>query len=148
MTYETRKAYSEIHTVLKHMPVEYISKIPVKILKLFEKEKIDYYEVKINNDNPLDKTYLSRKTIVLISILNYQYWYPNKKVKDELYKTYLSNNEIYQKQLEEKYNTENLFDNKAQKNIINDNTMEMIEYKESFFKKTINKLKRFFYRKK
>ena len=120
----------------------------IKELKLRPVIETHDYEVKINNDNPLDKTYLSRKTIVLISILNYQYWYPNKKVKDELYKTYLSNNEIYQKQLEEKYNTENLFDNKAQKNIINDNTMEMIEYKESFFKKTINKLKRFFYRKK
>lgn len=73
MTYETRKAYSEICIVLEYMPNEYVAKIPKKIIKLFQTEKLKNYEVNINKSNPLDKNYLSKKTMVLIAMLNYQY---------------------------------------------------------------------------
>ena len=34
-----------------------------------------------------------KKAMVIIAMLNYQYWCPNKKVKEQLYKQYLSNND-------------------------------------------------------
>ena len=40
MTYETKQAYSEVCAVLENMPNEYISKIPKKIIKLFETERL------------------------------------------------------------------------------------------------------------
>ena len=101
MTYETRQAYSEICTVLEYMPNEYVKKIPKKVIELFQTEKLENYEVNINRTNPLDKNYLSKKTMVLIAMLNYQYWCPNKKVKDQLYKQYLSNNESYRKEMKD-----------------------------------------------
>ena len=146
MTYETRKAYSEICIVLEYMPNEYVAKIPKKIIKLFQKLK--NYEVNINKSNPLDKNYLSKKTMVLIAMLNYQYWCPNKKVKDTLYKTYSANNEKYQKEMEEKYSVDNLFKNK--KNVAQmeqkEESVAMVEYKESVFRKIINKIKGIFHR--
>ena len=104
MTFETRQAYSEVCAVLEYMPDEYVKKIPEKIIKLFQSEKLEDYEVNINKSNPLDKNYLSPKTMVLIAMLNYQYWCPNKKV-------FVINNEIITDQsiidkINKKYNLE------------------------------------------
>lgn len=44
MTYETRQAYAEICAVLQYMPNEYVIKIPGKIIKLFQTEKIEIQE--------------------------------------------------------------------------------------------------------
>lgn len=145
MTYETRQAYAEICAVLDYMPNEYVTKIPERITKLFQTEKLENYEPNINKSNPLDKNYLSKKTMVLIAMLNYQYWCPNKKVKDELYKQYLSNNERYEKEIQEKYNTDNLFNGK--KNITQieqEKCMEMVEYKETVWRRLIKKIKKYF----
>ncbi|MBQ6992104.1 MAG: hypothetical protein IJN50_04245 [Clostridia bacterium] len=144
MTFETRQAYSEVYTVLQNMPVEYVEKIPKKILKLFETEKLDNYEVNINKSNPIDKNYLSKNAMVLIAILNYQYWCPNKKVKNDLYMQYLSNNEKYEKDIQEKYNTDNLFKNKRNEQI-KEETQELVECKErSFIQRILDKLKSIF----
>lgn len=147
MTYETRQAYAEICTVLQYMPDEYVKKIPGKVIKLFQTEKIEDYEVNINKSNPLDKNYLSQKTIVLIAMLNYQYWCPNKKVKDQLYKQYLSNNEKYGNEIRKKYNTDNLFKNKKTEEI-KEKIQSLVEYKEkTFMHKIFYKIKRIFKRK-
>lgn len=145
MTFETRQAYAELCTVLEHMPDEYVKKIPEKIIKLFEREKLKDYEVNINKSNPLDKNYLSKKTMVLIAMLNYQYWYPNAKVKYDLYKQYLANNEKYEKEIQEKYNTDNLFKNGKLEEVT---IQALVEYKEkTFIQKIFDKIKSIFKRK-
>lgn len=148
MTYETKQAYSEVYAVLENMPNEYISKIPKKIIKLFETERLTNYEPNINKFNPLDKNKLSKKAMVIIAMLNYQYWCPNKKVKDDLYKTYLSNNDKYQKEIEKKYSVDNLFKNKNNiTQVYNEGeNVAMVEYKESVFKRIINKIKNIFHK--
>ena len=144
MTFETRQAYSEVYTVLQNMPAEYVEKIPKKIFKLFETEKLDNYEVNINKSNPIDKNYLSKNAMVLIAILNYQYWCPNKKVKNDLYMQYLSNNEKYEKEIQEKYNTDNLFKNKRNEQIKEEN-QELVECKErNFIQSILDKFKSIF----
>ncbi|CDE14481.1 unknown [Clostridium sp. CAG:470] len=148
MTYETKQAYSEVCAVLENMPNEYISKIPKKIIKLFETERLTNYEPNINKFNPLDKNKLSKKAMVIIAMLNYQYWCPNKKVKDDLYKTYLSNNDKYQREIEKKYSVDNLFKNKNNiTQVYNEvENVAMVEYKESVFKRIINKIKNIFHK--
>lgn len=149
MTYETRQAYAEICAVLEYMPNEYVIKIPEKIIKLFQTEKLENYEPNINKSNPLDKNYLSKKTMVLIAMLNYQYWCPNKKVKDELYKQYLSNNHKYEKEIQGKYNTDNLFKNKKTEKIETQEEIQaLVEYKEkNFIQKLFDKIKSVFRKK-
>lgn len=71
MTYETKQAYSEVCVVLENMPNEYISKIPKKIIKLFETERLENYEPNINKSNPLDKNKLSKKAMVIIFSYDY-----------------------------------------------------------------------------
>ena len=136
MTYETKQAYAEICEVLQYMPDEYVKKIPEKIIKLFQSEKLKNYDVNINKSNPLDKNYLSKETRVILAMLNYQYWCPNAKVKSDLNKLYNSNNEKYQKEIEEKYNPDNLFKKKnieEKENIENIESKELVVYKEETF---------------
>lgn len=148
MTFETRQAYAEICEVLQYMPKEYVQKIPEKMIKLFQTEKLENYEVNINKSNPLDNNYLSKETLVLIAVLNYQYWCPNKKVKGDLYQMYSSNNEKYQKEIEEKYNPDNMFVKKKQaiENMSEQQECkELTEYKEeNFFRKVLRKIKSIF----
>lgn len=148
MTYETRQAYAEICTVLQYMPDEYVKKIPERIIKLFQTEKLENYEVNINKSNPLDKNYLSRETMVIIAMLNYQYWCPNQKVKKDLNKIYNSNNEKYQKEIEERYNTDNLFKNRrTEEKEVKEESQALVEYKEkTFIQRIFDKIKRIFKR--
>ncbi len=152
MTYETKQAYSEVCAVLDNMPNEYVSKIPKKIIDLFQSEKLKDYKPNINISNPLDKNYLGKKTMVLIAMLNYYYWCPNKEVKDELYKMYLNNNEKYEKEIAEMYDTNNLFKNsKAEKVEEQDEEQEvaLVKYNEgNFLTRLFNRIKRFFSRNK
>lgn len=152
MIYETKQAYSEVCAVLDNMPNEYVSKIPKKIIDLFQAEKLKDYKPSINTSNPLDKSYLSKKTMVLIAMLNYYYWCPNKEVKDELYKMYLNNNEKYEKEIAEMYDTDNLFKNgKVEKVEEQDEEQKvsLVKYNEgNFITRLFNRIKRFFSRNK
>ena len=144
MTYETKQAYTEICDVLQYMPEEYVKKIPKKLINLFESGKLQNYSSNINKSNPLDKNNLSSKTLTLIAMLNYQYWCPNKKQKDNLFKIYSSNNEKYQRELEEKYNVDKLFEKRNRS--ISQDSVAMVEYKESIFIKLRRLLKNIFHK--
>lgn len=149
MTFETRQAYTEVCEVLQYMPDEYVKKIPEKLVKLFQNGKLDSYKVKIDESNPLDKSCLSKEAIVIIAILNYQYWCPNAKIKNNLYQMYLSNNEKYQKEIREKYNPDNLFKKKEKDKKPSESIEElsMVEYKkQSFLQKILGKIAKFFKR--
>lgn len=152
MTYETKQAYSEVCAVLENMPNEYVSKIPERIINLFKTEKLENFQPNINKSNPLDKNYLSKKAMVLIAMLNYQYWCPNKKVKEDLYNQYLENNKIYKKEIDTRYSVDNLF--KSRKEIIESkNTVDTVKEKElslikyeedKWYKKIFSAIKKLF----
>ena len=129
--------------------VEYTGSGILRTIKLFQNEKLEDYKVNINKSNPLDKNCLSKKTMVLIAMLNYQYWCPNKKVKNDLYKQYLANNEKYEKQIQEKYNTDNLFKNKETEEIeVKKEIQALVEYKErNFIQRILDKIKSILKRK-
>ena len=65
-----------------------------------------------------------------------------EKVKYDLYKQYLANNEKYEKEIQEKYNTDNLFKNEKFEEAT---TQALVEYKEkTFIQKIFDKIKRIF----
>lgn len=147
MDYETRKACTEVCTVLEYMPQEYIKKIPKKIIDLLESRKIENYKVNINKENPIDKNYLSKKAMALIAMLNYMCWCPNQKVKDELFEQYVSNNEKYKEEMAVKYTLNHLCKDKetqAEK----EESVNIVKYKESFFNKIFSCIKNIFKIKK
>lgn len=134
MTYELRYAYTEVYKVLENMPQEYVNKIPNKIINLLETSKLENYEIDIDKQNPIDRTKLSKQALTILAMLNYQYWCPNSKIKNDLYKNYLSNEEKQNQELQEKYNPDNLFKNKKIDKIeFKEETQALVEYKETSF---------------
>ena len=144
MTYEIRQAYTEVYQVLENLPIEYVNKIPLKILEMLKTTKLEDYKIDINKQNPVDRTKLMRQTMIILAILNYQYWCPNRKTKNDLYKIYFKNEENYQKEIQK--NLDNLFkikkDYTTQNNMIIKDNVAIVEYKTSIFTKIVKWFKK------
>lgn len=152
------KSYTEICEILKYMPKEYYEKIPEDIIKNFEEHKDANYEVKIDSKNPINQKGLLHNTMVILAILNYKFWCPNRKIKNDLYKIYLGNNsktkgnkcefskEAYAKEKikfqSQKSNEVNVFNNVQKNNYNNNKSTAMVEYKESIFKSFFYRIKK------
>ncbi len=135
MTYEMKKAYAEVSQILENLPQEYKNKIPNKILQILETEKLNDYKIAISPQNPVDRTKLTKQTLVILALLNYQYWCPNRNVRNTLYKIYSENEKIYQTH----NSIHDLFENKPSL----EKNLSMVEYKPSVFAKIINWFRKF-----
>ena len=105
------QAYTEIKCLLRYFPIEYIKKLPVKLLEVIQNNSDEKYNINIDLNKDLKNQNISKKTKDILVVLNYNYW------SDENKKTYLKNcfyeNERnFQKELSAKYNTDNLFQNR------------------------------------
>lgn len=135
MLLDDRTAYAEVEAILNILEDEYVNKIPQKVRKFFSDEKIEDYRPVINVNVPLTEQNLKRETMILLAILNLNYWYENKNEKQEFLNE-LSQNENERKKLEEKYSPDNLFKNKKneqEKSIEKIDNVEIIKYKKNIF---------------
>lgn len=141
MTYEMQKAYAEVYEVLHNMPKEYIQKIPKKIIEMLKENKLANYQVKLEAKNIVDATKLTKTTMAILAIFQYQYWCTNEKARSKLYKMYAKNEETYQKELREKYNPDKIFKEKETKK---EENLAIVQYKENIFTKLYNFVRRLF----
>lgn len=135
MLLDDRTAYAEVEAILNILEDEYMNKIPQKVRKFFSDEKIEDYRPVINVNVPLTEQNLKRETMILLAILNLNYWCENKNEKQEFLNE-LSQNENERKKLEEKYSPDNLFKNKKneqEKSIEKIDNVEIIKYKKNIF---------------
>ena len=141
---ETKQAYSEVNKILELLGNSYSDKIPSKIKEALKKEEDTEYVLDINKS--IKERKLKREAIAIISALNLQYWCINEEEKQRLKNIYYENGVKYQEELNEKYNTDNLFKNNNKKTIVeNIEEKEMVVYSElPFFKKIFAKIKKFF----
>ncbi len=133
-------AYSEVYEILNLLEVEYVEKVPEKVRNFFEEERLKEYKPQIKVDTPLTEQNLQRETIVLLAILNLNYWCETPEEKQEIINE-LTNNEQSQQELKEKYNPDNSFKNKRVNKKL-DNSFAMIEYKKpNLIQKLLRKIK-------
>lgn len=141
-------AYSEVCTILNMLEDEYKERVPKNVMDFFEEERDKEYNPIIDVNIPLEKQNLKRKTLVLLAILNLNYWCDSKE-KQEILDSFAKNEELTrlkEKELTENYNINNLF-NKIE-NTENKTEVSLIEYKEqNFIQKIISKIKSLFRRK-
>lgn len=131
ITLATRQAYSEIDCFIELLDDYNKSKIPKKLREFFKREKDNNYEKKIDANRPIKEQDLKEETLAIIALLNLQYWCEDEKEKERLKKIYAQNENKYQEELREKYNTDNLFKDRK-KDIANSNTISetsLVEYK-------------------
>ena len=143
MTDTYAKAYVEILEIIKNMKQAYKDKIPAKLLEFFEENKDSSYNYSLSEIGKNQEKIFSQKTIELLAMLELKYLATN--TEKELLKSALDENDKrYQMELRKKYNPDKLFQNKASKTGITENTVSVVEYKESIFVKIKNWFKRTF----
>ena len=142
-------AYSEVCTILNMLEDEYKERVPKNVMDFFEEERDKEYNPIIDVNIPLEKQNLKRKTLVLLAILNLNYWCDSEEEKQEILDSFAKNEElkrIKEKELTENYNINNLF--KKIENNENKTEVSLIEYKkQNFIQKIILKIKSLFSRK-
>ena len=142
-------AYSEVCTILNMLEDEYKERVPKNVMDFFEEERDKEYNPIIDVNIPLERQNLKRKTLVLLAILNLNYWCDSEEEKQEILDSFAKNEELKrlkEKELTENYNINNLF-NKIE-NTENKTEVSLIEYKEqNFIQKIISKIKSLFRRK-
>lgn len=148
MEFELQETYSEVYEIIINMPKEYREKIPGNVQNFFKTHRKENYKPNIGINNLLDKSKLKEETIAIIAMLNIKYWCPNERIKKELLEKYNENEKIYQKELKEKYNLDNIFKNRREIPITCQENMQIVEYKEmKWYQKVFKKLLSIFKRK-
>lgn len=140
-----RKAYSEIYEILNLMENKYTEKIPYKVKKLFQEEKDNTFKPYINIEIPLEEQNLQNGTYTILAILYINYWYESEQERQELIELF---NDVDKQELE-KYSVENLFKNRQQNKVDEEEHTEqsLTVIEENLWTKIKNKIIRLFKKK-
>lgn len=145
------QAYTEVNSFLKVISENEREKIPKKLRKVFEEKSSMEFEKQYNLNEPLYKQEISRQALAIIALLHINYWCKNEQEKNEVWNLLKQNEQKNEEEKRQKYDIENIFNNRHTK-VINSNAeietvqeqTDMIVYKESIFKRIINKIKNLF----
>lgn len=159
MSQSLMQAYAEVDDIIESMEKQYINDIPEKLRIMFKEHKDKNYSKKILNNIPLEEQNLKEETIVILAVLNYQFWCKDENQKKELLKLYSDNEKKYQEQMSQKLSYDDLFikdKNVKQNTIIEENinlqkeemfqkdNLALVEIKPLFLSRLVNKIKSFF----
>ena len=138
------KVFSEVYVILNQLEEESLKKIPEKIFnQIRENAKIDVDY--IDKNVPLEEVNLMDETKEFLAIISY-YYFCDEEEKQKWDEILNENERKYQETLKQKYNPEEIFKvkqeniNKEEKNV----ELDLVEYKEKFIVRLINKIKQFF----
>lgn len=138
------KTLSEMYCLLKSFPKIYIEKIPPKILELIGHFSDSKYFIDIDTEKTLEEQSISEETKNMLIVFKYNYW-SSEGEKQKIIDKLDENEMLYQQELREKYNSENIKIKTIQDNDVEEN-VAMIEYKEPIFRSIINRIKNIFKR--
>lgn len=150
---EVNDIAKETVEVLKFTDVDFKSRISEKLLNLLEElSHQSTKEVKIDLNKKLNEQNISEECKDLLSLL-YLNYYASENEKEEILKIWKVNDNIYQKELEGKYDIDKIFEKNTQEKIKKteeSNIQEEVKMpaviKETFLEKLINRIKKIFSR--
>lgn len=148
-----KEGLTEVIDILKYMDKSYVEKIPKKFMQYMEENKSKTYIPNIDHTKSFEEAVLKEETKNILATIYLNYWC-NPEEKEEYKRTLEENEKKYYQEMQEKYNPDNLFKNEIknekkietqENNTVNNiQNTEMIEYKESFFKKIFNRIRELF----
>ena len=103
------------------------------------------YKPNFDYSQGLDNIKLRNKTKALLAMI-YRNYICTEKERAEYDEILDKNEKVYQNELKEKYNSDNLFKKERNKNNFTSDEVQLVEYKESFFTKIFNMIKKIFHR--
>lgn len=145
---EYSEAASEVLAILDNTEIEEVNKIPKKFIKFLQENCSKNYDPKFDNSKSISELELKPKTHALLGLLYLKYW-ADEGGKQKFNKKIKANEEKYQKEIREKYNTDNLFKTKEtvikQENVQEEVQLPAVQNK-TFIQKIIEKIKDIFRR--
>ena len=136
------KAYTEVLEIIKYFPKEEYIKIPVEKIEFYKNNMDKDYNFKINPEIDLSEQSISPEANAIMINLFTDY-YATEEQKIKIKNILDSNQQKEEQEKRERYNPDNIFKNRNTENIIQ-NEVALVEYKESIFKRFINKIKSIF----
>ena len=140
-------AYAEVYTILQELNEEEYNKIPPEVINAIETNKNEEYEYELDDELELkDQPILQETKAILFNIFRDYLATPEQKAKIiRMQNEARQKNELKKQQM---YNTD-VFANRQKENFSKpaNETMQIVEYKESIFKRILNKIKSFFIKK-
>ena len=126
-------AMCETLRYLKGINQDDLNKIPSKFIKFLNDNSSKNYECDFDYTKPLKELNISEEARGIIAMICLNYWCITDEQKEN-FKSHLTKNELkFQKEMRRKYNPDNLFNNKVEKNVVDTVKIEykeLIEYKE------------------
>ena len=146
---EYSEAAVEVLDILNHTNKEDVARIPQSFIKFLTNISSKSYKVKFNHEQPINGLNLKKQTRELLGFI-YITWWCDKEDREK-YKKLIHESNIKNEEIKEKYNVNDIFKNKKEKQehkiIQNENVMKtsIAEYKkENIFKRVLNKILSFF----
>ena len=138
------KAYVEILEILKYLPSDEYNKIPSILIEKMKINMDKEYKYEVKNIYNFQEIEMLKETEIILAIL-YRDYLANEEQKNAFLKREHEKLKLLEEEKRKKYNVDDLFkqtEKKVKKEILVEN-IELIEYKESFFKKIIKFIKKF-----
>lgn len=134
-------AYTEVDTILNYLRIEDLNKIPENFIKTIKANKNDNYNFTIDWNKELkDQNILIETRAILFNI--FRDYLANDIQKEKIINMQREEENRNELVKQEMYDV-NLFENRyIVKNEDKNNEMTIVEFKESFFEKIINKIKK------
>ena len=149
---EYREAAVEVLDILDNTNKSDVDKIPSNFIKFLVDNASEDYKVNLDHSKLISEMNLKEKTKEILGVI-YINWWCDKKDKENYMKQIKELEMKRQAEINEKYNPNKIFENKnkiqeytneTKMDTVQNETVTMIEYKESIFKKIWNKILSFF----
>ena len=149
---EYGEAAVEVLDILDNTNKTDVDKIPSNFIKFLVDNASEDYKVNLDHSKLISEMNLKEKTKEILDVI-YINWWCDKKDKEDYTKQIKELEIKRQEEIKEKYNPNKIFEskNKVQEytnatkvDTVQNETVTMIEYKESIFKKIWNKILSFF----
>lgn len=149
---EYGEAAVEVLDILDNTNKTDVDKIPSSFIQFLVDNASEDYKVNLDHSKLISEMNLKEKTKEILGVI-YINWWCDKKEKEEYMKQIKKLEVKRQEEMKEKYNPNKIFDNKnkvqthtneTQVGTAQNETVTMIQYKESIFKKIWNKILSFF----
>ena len=113
MEREYEEAFSEVDEVLKLMPIDLLSKIPVQFRKVISENKDTNY--KVNIKEPLEEQNLKKETIVILGLI-YRDFLASPEEKEKLQIKDAEELKRIEQEMQEQYDIENIYKKRKKRN--------------------------------
>ena len=145
---ELSEAAVELNVILENTSPEIVSKIPKKFIAFLKEIASKNYIFKYDNTKSLEEQDIKPKTKGLLALI-YKDFLCDTQEKQEYINHISLVTEKIEERKREKYNPDNIFNNRSSNNIPENNNeensieMRIVEFKEPIFKRIVNKILKF-----